>query len=321
MIKAAITAAGGLILVGLVAWFGGRQIGAEVWQAGWAIPINIVIHLLQLGSAACAWRLLVGERQFSPMTFARFRLVREGVNSLLPVAQIGGSLVGIRLMVEAGINGALAGAGTTLDLTVEGAMQLVFTLAGLALLGAEGADAAWAHWVEGGVGLGALVLLAFIVAQRAGLMHLIEALFNRLQKFFPGVSRETLQGLHQELLRLQKERWALAQAAGFHFISWAGGTFEIYVGLLAMGHEVSLRQAFVIESLGMAVRSAGFAVPGALGVQEGGFILVCGLFGIGPESGLALSMLKRLREITVGVAGLLTWHWHEMTRWLKGRRG
>jgi putative membrane protein len=320
MIKAAVTAIGGLILVGLVVWFGGREIGAEVWQAGWAIPINIVIHLLQLASAGCAWRLLVGERQYPPLAFFRFRLVREGVNSLLPVAQIGGPLVAIRLMTKAGISGALAGAGTTLDLTVEAAMQLVFTLAGLGLLGAEGADSEWAHWVEGGVVLGGVGLLAFVAAQRAGLMRLIEALFNRLGKFFPNLSMETLQGLHQELIRLQKERWALAQAAGFHLASWAGGMFEISVGLLAMGHEVTLRQAFIIESLGMAARSAGFAVPGALGVQEGGFILVCGLFGIAPDMGLALSMLKRLREIIVGSAGLLTWQWQELSRWLREKR-
>ena len=320
MIKAAVAALGGLILVGLVVWFGGREIGAEVWQAGWAIPINIVIHLLQLASAGCAWRLLVGERQYPPQAFFRFRLVREGVNSLLPVAQIGGPLVAIRLKTKAGISGALAGAGTTLDLTVEAAMQLIFTLAGLGLLGAEGADSEWAHWVEGGVALGGVGLLAFVAAQRAGLMRLIEGLFNRLRKFFPNLSMETLQGLHQELIRLQKERWALAQAAAFHLASWAGGMFEIHVGLLAMGHEVSLRQAFIIESLGMAARSAGFAVPGALGVQEGGFILVCGLFGIGPDMGLALSMLKRLREIIVGSAGLLTWQWHELSRWLRERR-
>jgi len=320
MIKAAVAAIGGLILVGLVVWFGGREIGAEVWQAGWAIPINIVIHLLQLASAGCAWRLLVGERRYPPLAFFRFRLVREGVNSLLPVAQIGGPLVAIRLMTKAGIGGALAGAGTTLDLTVEAAMQLVFTLAGLGLLGAEGAESEWAHWVEGGVALGGVGLLAFVAAQRAGLMRLIEGLFNRLRKFFPNLSMETLQGLHQELIRLQKERWALAQAAGFHLASWAGGMFEIYVGLLAMGHEVTLRQAFIIESLGMAARSAGFAVPGALGVQEGGFILVCGLFGIAPDMGLALSMLKRLREIIVGSAGLLTWQWDEVSRWLREKR-
>ena len=212
------------------------------------------------------------------------------------------------------------GAGTTLDITVEAAMQLVFTLAGLGLLGAEGAKSEWVPWVEGGVGLGALGLLAFITAQRAGLMRLIEGLFNRLRKYFPGLTPDMLQGLHQELIRLQKERWALAGAAGFHLLSWTGGTFEIFVGMLAMGHEVSLREAFIIESLGMAVRSAGFAVPGALGVQEGGFILVCGLFGITPDMGLALSMLKRLREIIVGSAGMLIWQWTELSRWLRGKR-
>jgi len=320
MIKAVVAAIGGLILIGLVAWFGGREIGADVWAAGWAIPINIVIHLVQLFFAGCGWRLLVGDRRFSSVTFFRFRLVREGVNSLLPVAQIGGPLVGIRLMVKAGIGAALAGAGTTLDLTIEAAMQLVFTLAGLALLGAEGAESDWAHWVEGGVALGALGLLGFVTAQRVGLMRLIEGLFNRLRTFFPGLSLEMLQGLHQELMRLQKERWALAQSSAFHFISWAGGTFEISVGLLAMGHEVSLREAFIIEALGMAARSAGFAVPGALGVQEGGFILVCGLFGIGPEMALALSMLKRLREIIIGAAGLLIWQGDEVSRWLRGKR-
>lgn len=317
MIKAVVTAIGGVILIGLIVWFGGRSIGAEVWAAGWAIPVNIVIHLLQLASAGCAWRLLVGERQYSPLTFARFRLVREGVNSLLPVAQIGGPLVGIRLMIKAGISGALAGAGTTLDLTVEGAMQLVFTLMGLALLGAEGANPEWAPWVQGGVGLAAIGLLLFVTAQRAGLMRLIEKLFIKLQKHFPNLTLETLQGLHVELMRLQRERWALAQAAIFHFISWAGGTFEVYVGLLAMGHEVSLRQAFIIECLGMAARSVGFAVPGALGVQEGGFILVGGLFGIAPDVAIALSMLKRLREIAVGAAGLLTWQWTELSRWFR----
>jgi len=317
MIKAVVAAVGGLILIGLVVWFGGREIGADVWRAGWAIPVNIVIHLLQLFSAACAWRLLVGERHYGPPAYFRFRLVREGVNSLLPVAQIGGPLVAIRLMIKDGISAALAGAGTTLDLTVEAAMQLVFTLAGLGLLGAEGADPEWAPWVEGGVAFGAVVLLVFVTAQRAGLMRLIEGLFTRLRKHFPNLTLETLQGLHQELMRLQKERWALAQAALFHFISWAGGTFEIYVGLLAMGHEVTLVQAFIIESLGMAARSAGFAVPGALGVQEGGFILVGGLFGIAPDMALALSMLKRLREIIVGSAGLLTWQWAELSRWLR----
>jgi uncharacterized protein (DUF952 family) len=202
-----------------------------------------------------------------------------------------------------------------LDLTVEAAMQLVFTLAGLALLSGQGLAPDWAPWIEGGLAIGALGVLAFILAQRAGLMRLIERLLTKLQDLFPRLSFDSLQGLHMELLRLQQDRLVLVKAALLHLLSWAGGTGEVYLGLLAMGHPVTLPQAFVVESLGMAARSAGFAVPGALGVQEGGFILVGGLFGVAPDLALALSMLKRAREIAVGSVGLLLWQWAEVRRW------
>ncbi len=64
----------------------------------------------------------------------------------------------------------------------------------------------------------------------------------------------------------------------------------------------------------MAARSAGFAVPGALGVQEGGLIVVCGLFGIHPDMAIALSMLKRLRELVIGIPGLIAWQLSEGRR-------
>jgi uncharacterized membrane protein YbhN (UPF0104 family) len=77
--------------------------------------------------------------------------------------------------------------------------------------------------------------------------------------------------------------------------------------LYALGVKVGLGPAFVIESLAMAARSAGFAVPGAVGIQEGGFVLVCGLFGIGADAAIALSVVKRLREVLVGAGALLAW--------------
>jgi putative membrane protein len=316
MFKVSATIAGALALVALIVWFGGQSIGAEVWQAGWAIPGNIIIHLGQLFCAACAWRLLVGDRSRSVAAFLRLRLIREGVNSLLPVAQIGGPLVAVRVMIAEGFNGAVAGAGTTFDLTVEAAMQLVFTLLGLVLLSHLGLAPDWVPWVEGGLTTGMALLLAFVVAQRAGLMRLLEGFLNRLQVLFPRLSFDSLRGLHAELLRLQRDPVVLVKAALLQLLSWSGGSFEVYLGLMAMGHPVSLAQAFIIECLGMAARSAGFAVPGALGVQEGGFILVGGLFGVAPDLALALSMLKRLRELTIGAVGVALWQWAEIRRWL-----
>jgi uncharacterized membrane protein YbhN (UPF0104 family) len=86
------------------------------------------------------------------------------------------------------------------------------------------------------------------------------------------------------------------------------GTLETLAALHVLGIEAGLREALIIESLSQAVRSAGFVVPGALGIQEGGYIVICGLLGISPQQAIELSLLLRIREVILGVPGLLAWH-------------
>jgi uncharacterized membrane protein YbhN (UPF0104 family) len=69
-----------------------------------------------------------------------------------------------------------------------------------------------------------------------------------------------------------------------------------------------------IESVGQAVRAAAFAMPGGLGVQDGGLVAVCALLGVPPEVALALALVKRIAELVLGVPGLLAW------QALEGRR-
>jgi uncharacterized membrane protein YbhN (UPF0104 family) len=84
---------------------------------------------------------------------------------------------------------------------------------------------------------------------------------------------------------------------------------ETWVAMRALGIEAGLAEALVIESLGQAVRSAGFFIPGALGVQEGGYVLICALFGILPDKAIALVLVRRLRDIILGVPGVISWRW------------
>jgi uncharacterized membrane protein YbhN (UPF0104 family) len=67
----------------------------------------------------------------------------------------------------------------------------------------------------------------------------------------------------------------------------------------------------MLESLGQAIRGAAFAVPGALGVQEGGYLLLAPVVGLSPEAALALSLIKRARELLLGVPGLIYLHFSE----------
>jgi len=55
------------------------------------------------------------------------------------------------------------------------------------------------------------------------------------------------------------------------------------------------------------VRGAAFAVPGGLGVQEGGYIALCAMFGIPVQEALALSLAKRVADVAVGLPGLIAW--------------
>jgi hypothetical protein len=84
-----------------------------------------------------------------------------------------------------------------------------------------------------------------------------------------------------------------------------------------------LGEALVIESLLHAIRGAAFAIPGALGAQEGGLVLLCAIFGIPPEQAIALSLVKRAADVVVGAPGLLAWQmleWgHLMPLWSKGQ--
>ncbi len=311
---------GGVALIGLVSWFGAQAIGHEVLEAGWAIPATLALHLVQLYLSAVAWRLSVGQRRPKMAVYFRLRWIREAVNSLLPVAQMGGNLVGIRMLTQRGVLGATAAAGTTLDLTIEALTQFAWTMAGIGVLATISTDQSWEPWVEGGLVTMAIGLAGFVAAQRAGMMRVIEALALRLQRVFPSLSIESVRGLHAELMRLQADRKAVLKASAIHLTAWALGTVEVWLVLTAMGVPITVPAALVIESLGMAARSAGFVVPGALGVQETGFILVCGLFHIHPDTAIALSMAKRVREMLVGVPGLVAWQLSEGKRLVLKKR-
>src|SRR6202030_4436335 len=91
-------------------------------------------------------------------------------------------------------------------------------------------------------------------------------------------------------------------------IGWLVGTGEVFLILELLNNPVSWVNALLLESLGQAIRGAAFAVPGALGVQEGGYLLLAPLAGLPPDMALELSLAKRARELLLGVPGLLYLH-------------
>jgi hypothetical protein len=75
-----------------------------------------------------------------------------------------------------------------------------------------------------------------------------------------------------------------------------------------------------VESLMYALRNLGFALPAGLGVQEASYVLLGPLFGVQPSQALALSLLRRARDLVIGVPVLLLWQAREGHSFLRRRR-
>src|SRR5262249_38703505 len=185
--------------------------------------------------------------------------------------------------------------------------QIVFTVVGLGLLLAHIGGHPLALPVAVGLVIMGSILAAFYAAQRQGVFGALAQLLVRLGRGRWGALVTGGDAIDASVSVLYRQRRTTAAASAWHLLSWLLGTGEVWLALWFLGQPVGLAEAIMLESLGQAVRAGAFAVPGALGVQEGGYVMLGRVVGLAPETALALSLAKRVRELVLGVPGLIAW--------------
>jgi putative membrane protein len=299
----------GLLLAGvLIASQGATSVLGAVAAIGAGALWITLLRMVQIAGAGWAWRVLLpgGGGELLKVCVG-LRWVREAINNLLPVAQIGGEIVGARLLATRRLDRGLAGASVLVDLLMQTATQLAFAILGVLLLAHFGGNAQLILWLSLGLAALSVAVIGFFLAQRFGGFELLErALLNLARRTgfsaLAGVSH-----LDRGLKIIHDRRAALFGAGALHLLMWFVGAFEIWIALTYMGHSVGYGTAITVESLGHAFRAVGFLIPAGVGVQEGGFVVICAVFGIPAPAALALSLAKRVPEIALGVPGLLVW--------------
>jgi putative membrane protein len=237
----------------------------------------------------------------------------------LPVAQIGGEIAGVRVMTFFGIAGGLAGATVLVDILMQAVTLLLFTIVGIGILATVVADRALIGSLLVAIVILGLALAGFFAAQRFGGARLFDRVLMALAAKLGWSSLANRASLHDNLVRIYANLPRLAASMLVHLGVWFVGVFEVLVTLRLMGFPVSYGQALAIESVGQVVRAAGFLMPGALGIQEAGFIAVCAVYGIPAPAALALSLVKRVPDIAIGLPFLFVWHAHEARALMRRR--
>ncbi len=126
--------------------------------------------------------------------------------------------------------------------------------------------------------------------------------------------REAVEVLDSKIESLYLNSRSLSGCLVFSFLGWLTTAIEAYFFLWAMGTPVDLATAIEIQALVLGVRAATFFVPGNLGAQEGGNVLIFMGLGMGGDVAMAFSLLRRARQVAwilVGLAILTRYGWGE----------
>ncbi len=297
------------VTIALVAWFGFGPVAAVFSEAGARLLWLGPYYAVPIFFAALAWRTVfaAGEApDFRHLFVAAW--VGLAINWLLPVAQIGGEFVKVRWLMHRGVTGAQAGASVVIDKTIQAFTQVVYALVGLILLLSVFGERGLTPLVLIGCAVAGAAILGFYKLQRVGFFGFLAARARRLSR---RLAHFELNGgaaaLDAAISEGYGHRRRILMVLVWRLLFRATMAGEVWLALYFMGHPVSLVEAVILESLGQAVRGAAFAVPGGLGVQEAGFVLLGAALGLSPEVSLAVSLAKRLRELLVGLPALLVW--------------
>ena len=312
-----MAAFGGLLLaVYLIIQSGAAQVAHAMLVIGWwLIPISL-FHLLPMLLSALSWRQLIpATSRLDAFTSVWIRWVRESINSLLPVAGVGGDVASARLAHLQGVPATEATTTMIVDTTVGAATQLIFVLSGVGLLLARSTERSaliLAGTVLIGTTLLCLGIAGFVLFQHRGLFAGLAKVARRLlpEQWRSGFAARA-SVIDGAVVQAYRRRRVILRASLLRLVGWTAGAGEVWLVLQALGHPIGIVEAFILESLGSGVRAAAFMIPGALGALEASLILFGALFGLPSDTALAISLSKRVRELAWGVPGLLVWHWIE----------
>ena len=275
--------------LGRVGWAG----FGLVLAAGLVLTACLATGLYPLLSGDASLKLIFAARQ-----------VRDSAGDILPFTQIGGMAFGVRVLVLGGIAPARAIATGMVDVTTELIAQSLFILLGIALaapaIAADPGLGPYLGWLVGFSALFAAAIFGFALLQLGG-SHLAE------KWLAPRGLGAGAASFRAALHHLYRQRSRIALSVVLHLLGWCVSGLWLWVVCRALGKPLTPMSAIAIQSLLEGLRSALVFIPAAVGIQEAGYAALVPLFGLAPETGLAISILRRARDIVIGVPVLLIW--------------
>jgi glycosyltransferase 2 family protein len=279
-------------------------------------------QLLTMAALGLCWRVVApvtGAGRAAPFVWGR--IVRDSAGSCLPFSVVGGFVLGIRAAVLHGVAGSIATLSLVVDLTSEFVAEILFAIAGLLVLLVRSPDQALTRPIL--VGLAAALLaggLVLVFQKRAAPLllgfgrNILHGRFASQIGFEGGEPSQNWEQWDRDLAAVYSRGGRIALCIAGHIVGWVFKGVGNWIAFRLLGADIDLVTGLAIEGLLHALLIPAFVVPGYAGVQEVGYAGLGVLFGIPPQISLSVSLLRRARDLTIGIPVLLIWQLVEMRR-------
>ncbi len=295
--------AGGLLVVAVLFWrIGLHPIGNALSQAQWMLPLVFVPYTLVIFCETLGWRFAFPPHHagLSITALMRVTVGAKAIQLVTPSIVQAGEVMKIHLLRSGGARLDVAAASVVLAKTTTTLAELIFV--GLGLIGSLGTmelDPAVAMSLSFGIAAAGGGVLGLLMWQRIGLFRPLLWMSRRIAPLALFVHR------HGDVLasteRLVREGFAdrrrFGQSCGWFFLGWAGGIVETWIFLTILGLPDGLHAAVVVQVWSVIITRFSTFIPGNVGAQEAGAVMVFATLGLSPEAAMAFAILRRIRQI------------------------
>jgi putative membrane protein len=301
---------GGLVLFGVLLYeVGPGAVVANIRVVGWGILPVVAQEALAYTCNTLGWWYAfpapgpqVGFRRLMAS-----RIAGDAVNYITPTATVGGEFVRVRMLRDR-VAATPVVASVAIAKLSQTVAQMAFIVAGLVIvLRTTALPAPLRHGLFASLVVMAAVAVPLFIAQRRGLSAPLVRTLTAL-----GFTRSA-RAVAVRLERLDEEIAAFHAAGTGHFlrsmacffVGWSLGAVEVTLALFFLHIPLTLERVLVIEILSTTIDAILFFVPGKVGTQEGGKVLIFAMLGLDPAQGLSFALMRRIREMVWAGVGLL----------------
>ncbi|HSN04555.1 MAG TPA: lysylphosphatidylglycerol synthase transmembrane domain-containing protein [Nitrospira sp.] len=305
----------GLVTLGLLVWHigPGRIYDAAAQLGPAALFVVLIPSFIMYAIEAYGWKVTLGSSA-QAVPFWRLFAIRtagEVVNMTTP-AYVGGEPLKAYLLKKHHVPMVEGLASVVIAKTTMTVAEVLFILLGIALglwlVGGQDSSGQTVAAAFLSVGLLAFGTAAFVFVQRRGIFTWILETLRTIgfRIGFLEAREDRLRELDRTILEFYTHhRPAFYASTGLFFLGWLAEALEVYVIIYYLGGPALAFPAISIGALSVFIKGGTFFIPGSLGAQDGGNLLLLKAFGYSDVTGITFALLRRFRELVWIGIGLL----------------